>query len=300
VVAGYRRPMILRLMTPNDIAEVERLTRDAYLAVDVATRPAGWPRAAPRPAEQVQPWMNRIAHLLWTDPGGCWVMTDDAAVVGTAVAAVREGLWSLATYAVRVDVQGAGVGRRLLDAALRTAPADAPGMICGSSDPKAVRRYRLAGFDLHPMALMAGRIDRARLPADSTVRDGRPDDRELLDEVDRRCRGSSHGDDHSVLMQQFDLVVSDGRAGRGYAYAYPTGGAYLLGAESEQTASDLLYACLARTPPARMAYTGHLTAAQQWAFDVAVTLRLEVHNRGFLCLRNLAPPPAYLPSGHFL
>jgi hypothetical protein len=29
-------------------------------------------------------------------------------------------------------------------------------------------------------------------------------------------------------------------------------------------------------------------------------MRLEVHNRGFLCLRNLAPPPAYLPSGHFL
>jgi predicted N-acetyltransferase YhbS len=287
-------------MNPNDIAEVERLTRDAFFAVDVATRPVGWPPAAPRPAEQVEPWMSRIAHQLRTDPGGCWVMTDGGAVVGTAVAAVREGLWSLATYAVRVDRQGAGVGRRLLDAALRTAPADAPGMICGSSDPKAVRRYRLAGFDLHPMALMVGTVDRARLPACSTIRDGRPDDRELLDEVDRRCRGSSHGDDHSVLMQQFDLVVSDRRKGRGYAYAYPTGGAYLLAAESEQTASDLLYACLARTPAGRTAYTGHVTAAQQWAFDVAVALRLEVHNRGFLCLRELAPPPAYLPSGHFL
>jgi GNAT superfamily N-acetyltransferase len=287
-------------MTANDVAQVERLTSEAYLGVDVATRPRSWPDPAPRPPEQVGPWIERIAHLVRSDPAGCWVMTDEVGVVGTALATVREGLWSLAMYAVRPGAQGAGVGKRLLDAALGTAAADAPGMICGSSDPKAVRRYRLAGFDLHPMAFMAGTLDHRRVPAVTGLRDGCAADRDLLDAVDRRCRGSSHGADHSVLFEQFDLIVCDRQDRRGYAYAYPSGGAYLLAAETEQTASDLLYACLARTPPDRTAYTGHLTGAQQWAFDVAVALRLEIRNLGFLCLRNLSPPPAYLPSGHFL
>jgi GNAT superfamily N-acetyltransferase len=287
-------------MTVDDVAEVERLTRQTYYAADRATLPRGWAEPTVRPPEQVRPWIERVTHLLCSDPSGCWVATDHAGIVGVAVAAVRDGLWSLATYAVRPEAQGAGVGKRLLTAALATAPADAPGIICGSSDPRAVRRNRLAGFDLHPMALMRGRVERGRLPAVTGIREGGPADWDLLDAVDRRCRGSSHGTDHVVLMEQFGLLVSDRAAARGYAYAYPADGAYLLAAETEQTASDLLYACLARTPADRIAYTGHVTAAQQWAFDVAVTLRLEVHNRGFLCLRNLSPPRAYLPSGQFL
>jgi GNAT superfamily N-acetyltransferase len=287
-------------MTVTDVAEVERLTRETYHAVDLALNPRSWPEPAARPPDQVQPWIERITHLVCSDPSGCWVVTDRAGVVGAAVAAVREGLWSLATYAVRPEAQAAGVGKRLLDAALGAAPADAPGIIGSSSDPKAVRRYRLAGFDLHPMALMHGRVEPGRLPAVAGVREGGPADRDLLDQVDRHCRGSGHGTDHCVLTEQFPLLVADRAGGRGYAYAYSSGGAYLLAAETEETASALLYACLARTPPDRPVYTGHITAAQQWAFDVAVRLRLEVHNRGFLCLRNLPPPRCYLPSGQFL
>ena len=80
--------------------------------------------------------------------------------------------WLLATYAVRPGLQGAGIGRQLLDAALslrRGLPArDAR----ASEDPLAVRRYRLAGFTLHPRCCCGARVARAALPVVERVREG--------------------------------------------------------------------------------------------------------------------------------
>ena len=36
------------------------------------------------------------------------------------------------------------------------------GMFAASADPGAVRRYRLAGFDLHPQMMLTGVVDRSR------------------------------------------------------------------------------------------------------------------------------------------
>src|SRR5205809_2005761 len=60
----------------------------------------------------------RIAHLLGTDPGGAWVAEHDGEIVGVALALVREGVWGLSLFGVRPGLQGQGVGRRLLNAAL--------------------------------------------------------------------------------------------------------------------------------------------------------------------------------------
>lgn len=181
-------------MTYDDVPAVERVSATAFYGLDLATRGPNFPPPQLRPLDRAEPWMARIRHLLSHDSGGSWVAEDEAgAVVGIAVATLREGLWGLSSFAVLPEVQAKGIGKQLLDAALGYAPAGAPAMICSSSDPKAARRYRLAGFDLHPAMLMWGHVDRATIPALRDVREGTADDVELLDEVDRAARGHGHG-----------------------------------------------------------------------------------------------------------
>ena len=44
----------------------------------------------------------------------------------------------------------------------------------------------------------------------------------------------------------------------------------------------------------------YLTAAQEWAVDVALTAGLSLRTEGYLCLRHMRPPAPYIPSGAFL
>src|SRR4051794_38822368 len=92
--------------------------------------------------------VDRIAHLLGTDPGGSWVADRDGEIVGVGQALVREGLWGYSLFAVAEDVQGGGVGRRLLDAGLGHG-RDARGWVVLSTErPAAMRRYSRAGLEL--------------------------------------------------------------------------------------------------------------------------------------------------------
>ncbi len=44
----------------------------------------------------------------------------------------------------------------------------------------------------------------------------------------------------------------------------------------------------------------HVTAANAWAVEVAMTARLDLHTDGYLGLRGLAPPAPYLHHGSLL
>ena len=99
-----------------------------------------------------------------TDPGGCWVAEDETGMVGMATSFRRETLWCLATYAVLPGRQGQGIGKPLLAAALDHGRACTRGMLSASSDAKAVRIYRQAGFDLHPQMCLTGTVDRSTIP----------------------------------------------------------------------------------------------------------------------------------------
>src|SRR3954452_19245750 len=123
---------------------------------------------------------SRVAHLLETDPGGPWVAEAGGRVVGVALALVREGLWGLSLLAVEPPRQDQGIGRRLLDAALAYANGARGAIILSSTDPKAMRRYALAGFDLRPCVTAAGMVNRSLLPGGLRSRPGDPEaDREL-------------------------------------------------------------------------------------------------------------------------
>ncbi len=292
--------LVIRPMRPDDVAAVERLTDEGFYDLDVRTHRSGWPAARHRDPGRAAAWQRRLRHLLEHDPGGCWVAEDSSGLVGATAAMRRDTMWLLATYAVRPGRQGRGIGRQLLEAALAHGRGCLRGMLAASDDPAAVRRYRLAGFDLHPSMLLWGPVSRGVLPVVEHVRDGTVGDHDLMDSVDRQVRGAAHGVDHTILTSLYRLVVTDRPSGRGYAYVEPGGGPYLLAATSRRAATALLWETLAATSPARPALVAHVTAANLWAVDVGMAARMELHTRGYLALRDMRPPAPYLPSGHFL
>ncbi len=44
----------------------------------------------------------------------------------------------------------------------------------------------------------------------------------------------------------------------------------------------------------------HVTAENEWAVDVGMAARLDLHQRGYLAIRNMRPPRPYLPHGVLL
>ncbi|HSI92600.1 MAG TPA: GNAT family N-acetyltransferase, partial [Jiangellaceae bacterium] len=180
--------MRIRPMRVEDIDAAERLTARAFAA---SSRTG----ATERTPEQRRRWSSRLSHLLDADPAGCWV-ADDGAVRGIAAAVRRDLLWVLSTYAVDPRYQGRGAGHALLEAAIGYGAGCLRGLICSTSDPRALRRYRRAGFTIHPTMQLTGTVDRASLPIIDGVREGTDADLELVDSVDRQVRGATHRPDH--------------------------------------------------------------------------------------------------------
>jgi GNAT superfamily N-acetyltransferase len=290
----------VRPMQPADVADAERLTAEAFLDLDVRIHRTGWPEPERRGAENAARWRTRLAHMLRTDPGGCFVAEDRSGILGVAAGMRRDLTWLLATYAVRPDVQGRGVGRQLLEASAAHGSGCLRAMLAATEDPAALRRYRLAGFALHPTMVLRGRVPREALPVVERVRDGSASDVDLMNSVDRQVRDAAHGVDHELLTGTYRLVVVDRPTGSGYAYVDHAGGPYLLGATNRRTATDLLWETLAATDPATPARVRHVSAANQWALDVGMACRLELWTEGYLGLRDMRPPAPYLPSPHFL
>lgn len=290
----------IRPMRTGDIVGAESLTGAAFHALDVATQPADWPAPEPRGAERRSAWRDRCAHLLEYDAPGCWVAEDDSGLIGLATSLRRETMWILSSFAVRGDVQGRGVGARLLEAALTYSQGCVRGMIDASQDPRALRRYHQAGFTIHPHMLVHGVVDRSRIPVVEHVRDGGRGDVDLLNSIDRQVRDAAHLVDHDFMTADNALRVIDDSTGSGYAYLPPSGGTYLLAATNRRTASRLLWDAIATAEAGERVTVDHLTGEQDWAIDVAMEARLGVYQRGFLALRFMKPPAPYIPSPHFL
>lgn len=292
--------LLVRPMREADLPACEAITRTAYHAVDRATYQRSWPDPEPRPESGRQAWLAKSRHKLATDPGGCWVAEEDGEVLGLVSSLRRELMWILCSFAVAPQAQGRGLGALLLDAALRYGDGCLRGMFTATQDQGALRRYRLAGFDLHPQMMLWGTIERATLPGVQHVREGTASDRDLCDSLDRRTRGAAHGPDHAVLAEQHRLVVMDHSTGQGYAYVAADGGVQCLAADSRKAARALLWESLATSTPERPVEVPRITSANQWALDVAVAARLEVHPRGFLATRHLKPPAPYIAHSTFL
>jgi GNAT superfamily N-acetyltransferase len=285
----------IRPMRDDDVEACEQISSQAFLELDRRTYQRAWPDPSPRPPHRATAWQARTRHLLDTDPGGCWVAEVDEEVVGFATSLVRELMWILASYAVRPGLQGQGLGRALLEAALHHGRGCLRGMLNASADPQALRRYALAGFRLQPQMLLRGTVSREVLPVVRHVREGTVGDRDLLDSLDRRTRGAAHGPDHEVLARELRLLVTDRPAGSGYAYVTAGGAPLLLAATTRKVATSLTWEGLAASDPEVPVEIGHVSAANDWAVDLAMAARLDVWARGFLALRRMKDPAPYVP-----
>jgi predicted N-acetyltransferase YhbS len=282
----------IRPMTSDDAPAAERVTARGFHELDTRMSRRSWPEPEIRPPDRGAAWVARVRHLIATDPGGSWVAERDDALLGVAVSFVREKLWLLASYAVVPEAQGAGLGKALLAPALDHGRGCLRGMFNASSDPKALRRYHAAGFRLHPQMFLRGTLDRSRIPVVDKVREGSAADIDLMNSVDRQTRGAAHGPDHELLLGQFPLVVSETSSAQGYAYV--DRGTPLLAATDRRTATRLLWEAIAR---ADEALVGHVTPENAWAVDVGMAAGLELHQEGYLALRNMRPPKPYLAHG---
>lgn len=292
--------VLIRPMRPDDVAVAEALSDEAFLELDHRTYRRDQPDPEPRTDDHRAGWIARTLHFLEHDAGGCWVAEAGGGMVGFATSIRREGTWVLATYVVRPGLQGRGVGKQVLDAALTHSRGCLRGMLSASDDPKAVRRYLLAGFTVHPQMYLRGAVDRTAIPVDAgrKVREGAAADTDLMDSVDRRARGAGHGPDHVFMQRIWRAIVTDTTTGSGYAYLGPSGAVVLLAATDRRTASRLLWTAVADGPAEQT--IGHVSAANAWAVDIGTAARLDVHTSGYLALRGMDPPTAYLHHGALL
>jgi GNAT superfamily N-acetyltransferase len=288
----------IRPMRPDDVPDAERLSDEGFYELDQRMRRVAGPEPQHRVDAHRAIWIARTTHFLGTDPGGCWVAEDESGMVGMVTSYNREKTWCLATYAVRPGRQGQGIGKPLLAAALHHGRGSLRGMLSASSDPKAVRIYHQAGFDLHPQMCLTGTVDRAAIPAIEKVREGSAGDIELMDSIDRRTRGAAHGPDHTLMLSTWRMLVSDTTTGSGYAYLDHQGSVALLAATNRRTAGRLLWAALADAP--EQTTISHVTAANQWVLDIGFAARLELHQDGYLGLRGMKPPAPYVHNGALL
>ncbi|WP_069115256.1 GNAT family N-acetyltransferase [Jiangella alba] len=276
--------MRIRPMRPDDVDAAERLTALAY--------------GVERTEAARRRWSGRTGHLLTTDPGGCWVADGDGAVVGVAVALRRDLLWVLSEYAVHPDHQRRGIGAALLDAAVGYGAGCLRGLLTSRPDPQALRRYRRAGFTLHPTMRLSGVVDRSALPAVDGVRGGTAADLDLVESVDRRVRGATHRPDHAFVLASSRLLVCDLLTGSGYVFLADWG-VERLAATNRAVAQRLLWAALAATTPGSPVDVRNLTSDQEWAVDVGFAAGLRLDHDAYLALRHLRPPAPYVPSTAF-
>lgn len=289
----------IRPLRPHDVPAADETAWSSLRTMAARYDPAAapWPE---RTAERVERGRHRIAHLQRTDPGGSWVAAEGDAVLGVALALRRGPLWFLSLLAVATDRQAAGIGKALLTAALVTAEGAGAGWIMASPDPKALRRYALAGFAPHAGYAATGPLDRSLLPADLGVRDGDLGrDRALVEQVVTGLRGSPYGPDLDAMVAAgAQLLVAEDGPERGFCW-YGARGIVSLGATTVGLAQRLLWEALGRSEGPEASIDA-LTADQQWAIEVALAARLPLHPGGSSCRRGaLGPLTPYLPGGAY-
>ena len=285
----------VRPMTGDDVQDAAEVGRVALDELAAQPRPADAERLA---------WVQgRAAHVLRHDPDGSWVAEHDGTVVGVALATVRGDLWFLSLLAVRRDLQGTGVGRRLLDAALTTSVGCTRAALLASGHPGALRRYLSAGFALEPALEARGRLRAAGSTAVGVRETDVDRSRDLLEAVDAQVRGVTRGPDWELLRAtpgRRVLVVDEEDARQGYALLRDESVDVVAAAEVD-VARRLLTSALATlaSRDGDVERVHSLTARQGWAHEVAVDAGLTLRPGSTVCTRGAATSAAtpYLAHG---
>ncbi len=288
-----RGDVAIRPMTEVDVPGV----MDVVEAADAATERAAGREPQVRSEADTADFRRGMSRFVARDPAGAWVAVDGDRVIGMAEAIRRADFWGLSMLFVHPDVQSQGIGLRLLEASLGYSDGATVRMIMSSPDPRALRRYSLAGHAIHPAVEVSGAVDRAAIPTGLPGRAGDATDLDLVAAVDEELRGSRAEDVGYLLDVGAQLEIVDGAAGRGYA-VHRGNRLRLLGATGEATAAVLLWRFLADSDASVDIWC--LTAAQDWAVQVALAARLKLVTGGALFIAGRPQPPGpWVPSGWY-
>jgi GNAT superfamily N-acetyltransferase len=256
----------------------------------------------PTSSSSAQEDAHRKAHARFVerDGPGAWVAVGGQGgdeVVGVAESIRRGDFWGLSMLFVHPDFQSRGVGGALLRAASGYADGARVRMIQSSPDPRAMRRYALAGLSMYPAAELGGEPDRRAIPASLGGRSGGEDDLELVAEVEAGL-GRARTEDVAFGLEddQHRLDVMDEGSRRGWMLWRP-GRLVMLGASDEATAATLLWRYLGQAEGSAVVYG--LTSAQNWAFTVAHAARLTLRVSGAMFVDGMALPGPWIPSGWY-
>lgn len=284
----------VRLLRDADVEAAEMMSSTAMDAMDRAfgvTVPE-------RDAQRIQWSHERIRHIAASDPDGSVVAERDGEIVGVGLAVRRRSFWFLSLLAVRGDLQGTGVGKRLIDATLEYGKDCPLGMIGASPDPRALRRYAKAGFELHPAYSAEGVPDLSEAPSGLGVREGEWDrDREFFETLVAQRRGEPYGPDLDFLRRPDSrLFVRDGSSPADRAVCMlRRNKSVMVAAASDEAARRVLWAAIAEAP--HDVALPYITGNQQWAIDIAIAARLTLKLGDTLCVKGMAVPAPYLATG---
>jgi GNAT superfamily N-acetyltransferase len=292
---------VTAVIRPMTVDDVEAVAAVVTAADEVADRAAGR-EPEQRTDEQRAHFRRGMRRFVERDGAGAFVAEDGGTVVGMAEAIRRGPFWGLSMLFVHPDRQSKGLGHRLLDATLTYAEGATVRMIMSSPDPRAMRRYALAGHAIHPAVDAEGTVDRTAIPTDLRGRDGTLDDLGLVAAVDEGLRGSRAEDVEWILTTGAgQLQVVDDPGGRGWALRLGNR-IVALGATDDATATAVLWRALADTDADTKVSIWCLTAAQDWAVRVALAARLGVSGKGSgaMFVSGMAQLPGpWIPSGWY-
>src|SRR5271167_2405289 len=189
--AGDAEGWDLRPMAIDDVEAVMTMVEATNAAQAEASQLP--PRTPPSDAQLEA---SRVGHARFVqrDGSGAWVAISEGEVVGVAESVRRESFWGLSMLFVHPAFQSRGVVRRLLEAALGYAAGATGRMIQSSPDPRAMRRYFLAGLAMHPTAEVEGQVDRRTIPRSLPGRDGDEGDLEMVAAVEAQLGRSRRED----------------------------------------------------------------------------------------------------------
>jgi GNAT superfamily N-acetyltransferase len=247
-VARFRQAMIDDLEPAREV--FTRTLEDAR---------RGSPRLSPgmRWSEDKAWW----EHLLRSSKGGFWVAEEGSTLVGIACALIRDAEWLLTHLYVLPEHQGHGVGRGLLERALRNARGADRHAACAdgghfASTSLLMRHGLYPARDVIGLQGPVSAFERLRANADGLLAEPLGAHSTSLighiDVLDRQVRGTGRSDDHKFWIEIGMRGLVFRRHGQivGYAYCSPWGG---IGPVAAHHDSDL---------PAMLERCGHVLAEQ--------------------------------------